>query len=150
MSAGPARTFKAHAPPSGAVFRAGLLSRLLGWFRRRLKRPAPEAPAPPPLTARNGQALRSRGELLIANWLDDHGFAWEYEPKVAGFTPDFVLREERVIVEYWGMKGRSRRYDEKIREKKRRYRKQGWQVVGVEPKHLKNLDGRLGDRLRRP
>lgn len=100
--------------------------------------------------ARSGLELRSAGEVAIANWLDDRGYVWEYESRVAGFTPDFMLRGERVLIEYWGMKGHNRRYDSKIDVKKRRYREAGWHVIGVERRHVSRLDDRLGRKLKRP
>lgn len=98
--------------------------------------------------SRAGAPLRSAGEVIIANWLDDHGYAWEYEARVAGFTPDFVLRKERILIEYWGMRGHNPRYDAKIQEKRRRYQKEGWTLIGVERRHLSRIDERLGRKLK--
>lgn len=128
----------------------GWLARVRAWLRRLVGRPEkPQVPEGGYRSAR-GFPLASRGEVMIADWLDARGYAWEYESRVGGFTPDFMLRKERLLIEYWGMKGHSRRYDARINEKKRRYRQEGWDVVGIEPRHLPRLDVKLGRKLPRP
>lgn len=140
-------------PPEPKGIVSGLVARLARWWRRLLGRAAPPAERGPPTggyRSARGFPLQSRGEVMIADWLDARGYEWEYEARVGGFTPDFLLRQERLIVEYWGMKGHSRRYDSQIVVKKRRYRENGYDVIGLEPRHLPRLDERLGKRLKRP
>lgn len=134
---------RAPPPPTG------LLGRLKAWWARLLRRAPAEGPQET-FVSRAGFPLASHGEVIIANWLDARGYVWEYEARVGGFTPDFMLRKERVLVEYWGMIGRNRKYDSKIALKKRRYREHGWKVLTVEPRHLGRLDERLGRVLVRP
>lgn len=147
-----------HAP--GRPLR-GVLRRILQALRRLVARARGRGAAPSaPPTARKGRATRYRsrsghplasaGEVAIANWLDERGYVWEYESRVAGFTPDFMLRGERILIEYWGMKGHNRRYDAKIEEKKRRYRAAGWTLISVDRRHVGRLDERLGRKLKRP
>jgi len=102
------------------------------------------------LTSARGFPLRSRGEVLIANWLDARGYRWEYEARLGGFTPDFLLRDEGIVIEYFGMKGKNKKYDAKIDVKKRRYRQEGYRVIALERRHLNRLDEKLRKRLTRP
>lgn len=129
-------------PPSAPTGWRAILARVRRW----LGLAAPQEPPRGYVSAR-GFPLQSRGEVMIADWLDARGYEWEYESRVGGYTPDFMLRKERLLIEYWGMKGHDRRYDSRINVKKRKYREEGWDVVGIEPRHLPLLDQKLGKRL---
>ena len=127
----------------------GAAAALLWRLRRARSAEGSEEKAPPVLRSRGGLQVRSRGELLIANYLEARGIPYEYEPRVGGFTPDFLLREKKVIVEYWGLAGRYRRYDRKREEKERRYKQEGYRVIGLTPRHVQRLDQTLGRKLKR-
>lgn len=130
------------------VVLSGAAVAVAAWLtHRRLH--APPVPPAPGMRSKGGQPVRSRGELLIANYLEDRGIRYEYEPKVAGFTPDFLLRDTRVIVEYWGLIGRYRKYDRKVEEKRERYKREGYRVIGLTPRHVQRLDQTLGMKLKK-
>lgn len=59
-----------------------------------------------------GENVKSRGELLIANWLFYNGVAYEYERRYEHetadathrqYTPDFYLTEAGVYLEHWAL-----------------------------------------------
>lgn len=54
-----------------------------------------------------GHYMRSSWEIKVAQWLDEHGIAWRYEPVAiplgdSSYTPDFWLPELGV---FWEVKG---------------------------------------------
>ena len=57
--------------------------------------------------SRTGLLVRSPGELEIANFLDDQGIRFTYEPpkSLAGYRwrPDFFLEDYGIYIEYFGM-----------------------------------------------
>ncbi|HWG92034.1 MAG TPA: DUF559 domain-containing protein [Candidatus Thermoplasmatota archaeon] len=109
---------------------------------------APEAKPVPTLRSKGGLAVRSRGELMIANYLEAKGVPFEYEAKVAGYTPDFYVREHRLIIEYWGLIGH-RHYDLKRAKKLERYKAEGYRVIGLTPRTVQNLSLNLGKKLKK-
>lgn len=61
-------------------------------------------------TAKDGHEIRSKGEMIIDNFLYDRGNAHAYEPVLfcgaKKLIPDFLVKnddEEDVCIEYWGM-----------------------------------------------
>lgn len=93
-------------------------------------------------------------EEAFADWLDDHGIAWEYEPKffsleeneqghtIRGFLPDFYLPEIDLYVEITtanvGFNSRKRR---KIRRAQERH---GIRTILVCKSTLRHLTERYG------
>lgn len=77
-----------------------------------------------------GERVRSRAEVLIADHLHANGHAYEYEPRVCGFRPDFLLPEHRIVVEYWGTQ---RKGHPKRTRKTAAYLQAGYKRVSLEP-----------------
>lgn len=63
--------------------------------------------------------------------------------------PDFFLPDYGVYVEYWGLAGTRKKYDEMMKWKTAQYRLNGVRVVSLYPDELTYLDGALGSRLGR-
>lgn len=76
-----------------------------------------------------GVRVRSEGEAAIADHLFKHGVLFQYEPLVGRYRPDFLVPNERVIVEYYGMK--SKDYNRRRAKKEAYYAEQGYRVIPV-------------------
>lgn len=97
--------------------------------------------------AQDGTWVASKGEQAIADWLAAEGIAYRYEPELAGgLTPDFHLEGTDVVVEYWGMSGEPG-YEERMEEKMRVYEEHGYDVVGLFPTHVHEMDAVLEREL---
>lgn len=88
---------------------------------------------------------KSKGERLIANYLEFKNIDFEYEKQIKIkdkngmeriWYPDFYITEKEIIIEYFGMKG-DKHYDEGTIDKKRTYKKNGYKVICVYPETLK-------------
>ena len=51
---------------------------------------------------RSGRMVRSQGERRVADLLDELGIAYEYEPAMHGWRPDFYVPRWDLVIEYWG------------------------------------------------
>lgn len=112
-------------------------------FRRRA---APPHPKDRRFPTRDGIWVRSLGEQRIANLLSRRGIAYEYEPALLGFRPDFVLRDHHVVIEYWGGAGFDG-YAAHAAKKIAAYEDAGYAVVSLVPVNLRYLERELLDRL---
>jgi hypothetical protein len=82
--------------------------------------------------------MRSTWEVLVANWLDEHDYIWDYEPETLmldngfGYIPDFRLSDGRLleVKGYLTQKGR-----EKIAGAER----MGYRVVLINKRFLQKL-----------
>ena len=92
-----------------------------------------------------GRKYRSKGEKRIAEFLEEQGISFDYEPPIfikddGGLLriwyPDFKLGGEKVLLEYLGMKGDAN-YDEGVKKKKDVYRENGYKVITVSPEVFK-------------
>ncbi|MDG7009361.1 MAG: hypothetical protein JRM71_00980 [Nitrososphaerota archaeon] len=73
----------------------------------------------PSVTLR-GEVVRSNAEKVIADWLYQHGVRYAYEHPAfdrKGWVisrPDFYLPDYDVYVEYWGLVGKSKGYEDSM------------------------------------
>jgi len=115
----------------------------------------PERPARPPpsdawsatavVPTLRGELVRSRSEARIADLLHLRGIAYEYEPTISGFRPDFYVREWNLIIEYWGLD--TAEYQERRALKTRSYFANGYKLVSLEPKNWPDLEKELLRKL---
>ena len=100
-----------------------------------------------------GDAVKSRGEMLIADYLHQNRISYEYERKIfigeEWAKPDFLLTgwSYRLIVEFWGSKHKN--YLAKIPKRRKKllsYPK--YNLIDVYPKHLKTLDSYLDKEIK--
>jgi len=103
-----------------------------------------------------GERVKSFGELMIANFLFEHGLKYEYERAVSEeefvYRPDFTVPLEDgrlLVIEYFGMKGQAR-YDSDS-QRKREYwnNKPNLVFLAYEPSDM-SKQGKKGiyDRLK--
>lgn len=97
----------------------------------------------------DGHWVRSRGELLIDNYLFGTRIAHAYEQEIylqdgKKMVPDFmaITPKENVYIEFWGMEGNPK-YDKRREAKKKLYKENGLELVEIFPKHLDKLDAYL-------
>ena len=108
----------------------------------------------PSMTLR-GEVVRSHSEKVIADWLFRRGIRYAYEQPVFDprgrrvGVPDFYLPDFGVYVEYWGLVGADRRYEERMARKMERYLRNGVRVVSLYPGDLRDLGSAIGSRLGR-
>ena len=108
-----------------------------------------------PSTTLRGEVVRSYSEKVIADWLFRRGIRYAYERPVfdsRGRTvgvPDFYLPDLGVYVEYWGLVGADRRYEERMLRKMERYLRNGIRVVSLYPGDLRDLGPAIESRLGR-
>jgi DNA helicase IV len=104
----------------------------------------------------NGEAVKSYGEKLIADFFFEHDVAYKYEKNHwwhrRNYRPDFTLHtapDEGLIVEYFGLKG-DPEYDEMTEEKRAYWRtKKSWHLVEVYPADVARENGELArEKLR--
>jgi len=100
--------------------------------------------------AEDGHRVRSRGELLIDNWLYRHGIlhAYEkviYDSKDVKMRCDFYLPEDDVYIEYWGLE--KEEYQKRRQEKEKLYQKLSLRFFAVENNDIYDLDAHLGRML---
>jgi hypothetical protein len=86
---------------------------------------------------RRGELVASKAERRIADCLHAAGVAYLYEPRLAGFVPDFYLPEFHLIVEYWGM---DRPGSPHRRRKVAAYLRRGFHLVNLENEDWWNLE----------
>lgn len=116
----------------------------LGLLARGLAGGSPTVEQPPSpqrdRRARDGTWVASEGERRIADWLHERSIAYRYEPELAGgLTPDFHVEGTDVLVEYWGMSGEPG-YEDRMAEKMEIYEEHGYDVVGLFPNHVHEMD----------
>ncbi len=94
------------------------------------------------LRAADGHYVRSKGEMLIDNWLYMAGIVHAYErrlPIEENVYSAFYLPQGKLYIEYWGKK-KERRYQERKAIKKEIYKKYRLNLVELTDKEVKNLD----------
>lgn len=87
---------------------------------------------------KDGHVADSISEMLVDNWLFDQGIKHEvHTPYPEGrFTFDFMLPDHNTRIEYFGLAGEHRDYDEKIVVKRALAAAHGIRVIEVFPSHL--------------
>ena len=117
-----------------AVFLGPRRNRWENWQEQRVLR-----------TAR-GELVASKAEKRIADVLHAARLHYVYEPKIAGFRPDFVLPAWRLVIEYWGF---DRPGSRRRRQKYAAYKRAGYDVVNLESEDWCNLEEILLKKLYR-
>jgi hypothetical protein len=102
---------------------------------------------------RDGHFVRSRGEVMIDNYLYTSRVAHAYELDLIltdseRMSPDFTVLTPNgnVYIEFWGLEGQSD-YDKNTEKKKRLYEKHDLSLINVRPDDLDNLDSILSQKL---
>jgi len=107
----------------------------------------------------NGEAVKSGGEKIIADYLHDSNIRYEYEKSAMAASnrrisrPDFYLSDYGVYVEYWGMvntphEHTRQEYIKSMDWKIAKYHENGIKFISIYPKDLGNLDSVFKKRLR--
>jgi hypothetical protein len=99
--------------------------------------------------ATDGHMVRSRGEMLIDNWLYMQGIVHAYErrlPIEQDVLCDFYLPSGKVYIEYWGMESDDR-YAQRMAQKQQIYRESGLNLVELTDNDIQNLDDVLPREL---
>ena len=97
-----------------------------------------------PAVSNDGTQVRSKGEKIIADWLNSHSVPYVYEPKINGMRPDFYIKEKNTIIEYWGMADvrnpDGTMYRLKMIKKKDKYSRMHVNLISIYPNQLEELD----------
>ncbi len=97
----------------------------------------------------DGHVVRSKGELIIDNYLHRHSIEHEYEKtiKVHGnpIKYDWYLPRYKIYIEYWGFFGK--KYLERKKEKIKLYRKGKLKLISVEDIMFKDINSNLEQEL---
>ncbi|KHA59545.1 glycerol kinase [Vibrio variabilis] len=98
----------------------------------------------------DGHYVRSKGELIIDNWLYMNGIVHAYDrqlPIEQDVLSDFYLPAGKVYLQYWGSD--SGEIDAKQRDKIiALYQEHGFALIEVTPDDIEYLDERLPSKLR--
>lgn len=97
----------------------------------------------------DGHYVRSRGEVMIANFLFRNKIRFIYEKRVCKdgeeYYPDFFLVDQGIYVEYWGSEDKD--YVNTKNKKKDFYRKNKLVLIEIDNKDIENLEDQLERKL---
>ncbi|MFW9950513.1 MAG: hypothetical protein ACFFKA_10370 [Candidatus Thorarchaeota archaeon] len=97
----------------------------------------------------DGHNVRSKGELIIDNYLYLAGLKHDYEKKIktsmGPIKPDWYLVEYDVYIEYWGFSGK--RYERRKKEKLKFYKNTKMKVISVENSMFSDIYLTLGRKI---
>jgi len=97
----------------------------------------------------DGHIVRSKAELIIDNYLCNHGIVHKYEKKIKvhgkQILYDWCLPEFDVYIEYWGFYGKN--YMKRKEEKIRLYKKGKLKLISIEAIMFKDIYENLGKLL---
>jgi hypothetical protein len=93
-----------------------------------------------------GEVVASQAERRIGDCLHAAGVAYLYEPRIAGFRPDFYLPDLGLIVEYWGMDPPGSPHRQR---KVAAYRREGYSHINLENSDWWTLEETLLRKLYR-
>lgn len=99
--------------------------------------------------ATDGHWVRSKGEMLIDNWLYMSGVVHAYErqlPIEEDRFCDFYIPDGKVYIEYWGL-DKDPKYAARMKEKVEIYHKYGLNLIELTDDDVKNLDDQLPKAL---
>jgi hypothetical protein len=95
---------------------------------------------------KNGEAVYSKGEKEIADFLKKCGWKYEYEPEIRvdgrRYCPDFYLPKTNLYIEYMGM-WEDQECQQEYRRKMATYLNNGMNVIFLYP----SQKGKLGDMI---
>ena len=100
---------------------------------------------PPKHRTKDGHMVRSRGEMLIDNFLYDQGIVHAYErrlPLSEDCYSDFYLPQKQVYLEYWGLEGKPA-YESRKAEKKAIYARNRFNLLEITDDHIAAPDDEL-------
>ncbi len=92
-------------------------------------------------TCEDGHVVRSKGEMIIDNWLTLQGISHGYEKTILvhghPIKYDWFLPEMEVYIEYWGFGGKA--YMRRKQEKIKLYKDGHVGLISIEDKDLENI-----------
>jgi len=97
----------------------------------------------------DGRYVRSRAELVIANWLFAEGIAYAYEKRVPikeDIYCDFYIPKGKVYIEFWGYVD-DEAYIKRKEQKIELYKKYGLNLIEIDNDKIGNLDDYLPKEL---
>ncbi len=106
---------------------------------------------PAKLRAADGHMVRSRGELLIDNYLYFKQITHAYERKVPiedDLYCDFYLPSGKVYIEYWGLEEVAA-YAKRKEEKLNLYKANNLSLIELNDSDIENIDDNLPPKLRK-
>ena len=89
--------------------------------------------------------VRSRAELVIANWLFAEGIAYAYEKRVPikeDVYCDFYIPKGKIYIEFWGYED-DEAYIKRKEQKIELYKKYGLNLIEIDNDKIGNLDDYL-------
>lgn len=96
----------------------------------------------------SGHFVRSRAEMLVANWLYHNNVMFAYEkrvPIVEEMYSDFFIKDKKIYIEVWGLE--STKYLERKAKKISMYKEHGFTLLGLEDSDIENIDDMLPLKL---
>lgn len=99
----------------------------------------------------DGHYVRSRAELVIANWLFAEGIAYAYEKRVPikeDVYCDFYIPKGKIYIEFWGLEDKEV-YLKRKEQKIELYKKYGLNLIEIDNSTISNLDDYLPRELLR-
>ena len=97
----------------------------------------------------DGHYVRSYSEVLIDNWLYNHGYVHAYEKSVfmssnpdERILSDFYLPRGEVYIEFWGLKNNDY-YSNRKEHKIALYKANGFNLINLEENDIKLLDDKM-------
>lgn len=95
----------------------------------------------------DGHYVRSRAELVIANWLFAEGMAYEKRvPIREDVYCDFYIPKGKIYIEFWGLEG-DEAYIKRKEQKIELYKKYGLNLIEIDNDKIGNLDDHLPREL---
>ena len=97
----------------------------------------------------DGHYVRSRAELVIANWLFAEGIAYAYEKRVPieeDMYCDFYIPKGKVYIEFWGLKD-DEAYLERKEKKIELYKKYNLNLIEIDNNTINKIDDYLPKEL---
>ena len=97
----------------------------------------------------DGHYVRSRAELVIANWLFVEGIAYAYEKRVPikeDIYCDFYIPKGKVYIEFWGLED-DETYLKRKEKKIELYKKYNLNLIEIDNNTINNIDDYLPKEL---
>ncbi len=89
----------------------------------------------------DGHVVRSKGEMIIDNWLMQQGIAHDYEHTIwihgRPIKYDWCMPDSKTYIEYWGFGGKA--YMRRKQEKLKLYKAGRVGLISIEDKDLENI-----------
>lgn len=90
------------------------------------------------VTAHDGHVCDSFAEKIIDDWLADHQIPHTRNVPYHGskMTADFFIASQNLLIEFFGLKGVNRKYDDTLQRKFRIIRRQKLKIISLFPEDL--------------